>query len=270
MVVAVPARQIFCRLIIGISVSALSFGSAHAQGADAKLAEYQALLAEIQNKKMSLASQQAKLQSQNAEIQSLNAQIKDVPAVIESVPDILQSMYSEIDKVISSDLPFKLTERYDRLAAFQESIAEESESTPGEQMRRALSIYAIEAGYGSNVESYPGNHPIEEMAGSRYAACEADVTSRGCGLDEDLEKLLAEGNSLDSIRGSLLDGDYLRYGRLSLVYVNHDGRNGYRYDSNTKDWVELQDNRMLDVRRDVRMAKGESQPAIVNAPVYVK
>ena len=270
MVVAVPTRQIFCRLIIGVSLGALSFGSALGQNAGDKLAEYQALLAQIQNIKLSIASEEAKLQSQEAEMESLNAQIKAVPAVIENVPAMLQSMYSEIDKVISSDLPFKLTERYDRLAAFQESIAEGSESTPGEQMRRALSIYAIEAGYGSNVESYPGDHPVEELSGTRFAACEADVNSSACGLDEDLEELLAAGNTLDSIKGALLDGDYLRYGRLSLVYVHNDGSNAYRYDANEKNWVELRGNRALDARRDVRMAKGESQPALVNAPVYVK
>ena len=270
MVVAVPARQIFCRLIIGVSLGSLSFGVAFAQNTDDKLAEYQALLVEIQNAKLSIAHQEAKLQSQAAEMESLKAQIEGVPVVVDAVPAILQSMSTEIDKVISSDLPFKLTERYDRLSAFQESIAEGTESTPGEQMRRALSIYAIEAGYGSNVEAYAGNHPIEDLAGGRYAACEADVNSVACGLDDDQQKLLAVGTPLENLKPGLLDGDYLRYGRLSLVYVQSDGSNAYRYDPNEKNWVELTGNRMLDVRRDVRMAKGESQPALVNAPVYVK
>ena len=270
MVDAVPARQVFCRIIIGVSLGALSFGAAVAQDTDGKLAEYQALLAEIQNKKLSIAHQEAKLQSQAAEVESLKAQIEGVPAVVESVPAILESMSLEIDKIISSDLPFKLTERYDRLAAFQESIAEDSESTPGEQMRRALSIYAIEAGYGSNVEAYAGDHPVEEKAGSRYAACEADAASAACGLDDDQKKLLEANTPLENLKPGLLDGDYLRYGRLSLVYVQNDGSSAYRYDPNEKNWVELKGNRMLDVRRDVRMAKGESQPALVNAPVYVK
>ena len=252
MVVAVPARQIFCRLIIGVSLGALSVGSAFAQNTDGKLAEYQALLAEIQDKKLSIAHQEAKLKYQEVEAESLRAQIESVPALVEAVPAMLSSMSAEIDKVIASDLPFKLTERYDRLAAFQESIAEGTESSPGEQMRRALSIYAIEAGYGSNVEAYPGNHPVEEFAGARFAACEADVTSAACGLDEDQEKLLNLGATVEELKPSLQDGDYLRYGRLSLVYMQHDGASAYRYDVNLKDWVELKGNRMLDVRRDVR------------------
>ena len=270
MVGAVFARQSVCRLFFGVSVAAVLVGASSAQDADDKLAEYSALLQEIENKQMSIAYQRSQLQSQESEMASLQSQIDAVPALKEAVGPILQNMSGEIDKQISADLPFKLTERYDRLAAFQEAIAEGSEASVGEQMRRALNIYGIEVGYGSNVEAYAGNHPKEENAGGRYAACEADTASAACGLDDDQAELIEKDRPLEELKPGLLDGDYLRYGRLALVYLQHDGTEAYRYDPNSKDWEELSGNQLLEMRRAVRMAKGESAPAVINAPIYVR
>lgn len=270
MVGAFTARQVFCRMILGVSVSAGLAGSAWSQDSGGLAAEYEALLEEISNVKTSIEFQRAQTQTQQLEIDSLRAQIEAVPALKDSVAPMLQAMSAEIEKEIAADVPFKLAERYDRLAAFQEAIAEGTTSSPGEQMRRALSIYGIEAGYGSTVEAYAGDHPDETRAGERYAACEADLESLACGLDDDQKKAIAENSPLDSLKGGLLDGDYLRYGRLSLVYSQHDGSEALRYDPLSKEWVELGGNQRLEIRRAVRMAKGESAPAVVNAPIYVK
>jgi len=250
---AVFARQSVCRLFFGVSVAAVLVGASSAQDAGDKLAEYTALLQEIENKQMSIAYQRSQLQSQESEMASLQSQIDAVPALKEAVGPILQNMSGEIDKQISADLPFKLTERYDRLAAFQEAIAEGSEASVGEQMRRALNIYGIEVGYGSNVEAYAGNQ-----------------ASAACGLDDDQAELIEKDRPLEELKPGLLDGDYLRYGRLALVYLQHDGTEAYRYDPNSKDWEELSGNQLLEMRRAVRMAKGESAPAVINAPIYVR
>ncbi len=270
MVGALKARQSFCRMILGVSVAALVATSSAAQDSVDRVAEYEALLEEISNVKTSIAFQQAQMQTQQSEIDSLQAQIEAVPAVKESVGPMLQVMSQEIEKQIAADLPFKLAERYNRLAAFQEAIAEGATSTPGEQMRRALGIYAIEAGYGSTVEAYSGDHPDEAQAGQRYTACEADTESLACGLDDDQKKALVNNVPLDALKADLLDGDYLRYGRLSLVYVQHDGSQALRFDPLSKEWVDLDGNQRLEIRRAVRMAKGESAPAVINAPIYVK
>ncbi len=270
MVRAFPTRQPFCRLMIGVSVVTFLASPAVAQDANDPVAEYVALLEEVSNLKTAISFQQAQMASQQAEIDSLQAQIEAVPAVTESIGPMLQQMSVEIEKQITADVPFKLAERYNRLAAFQEAIAEGGEATPGEQMRRALSIYDIEAGYGATVEAYAGDNPNEDRAGARYAACEADTESAACGLDDDQKKLLEEDTPLENLKPGLLDGDYLRYGRLSLVYVQHDGSEAMRFDPTSKQWIELGGNQRLEIRRAVRMAKGESAPAVVNAPVYVK
>jgi len=267
---AVFARQSFCRFFVGVSIAATLIGTASTQTAGDRESQYNALLQEISNKKTEIAYQESKLKWQEAEMASLRSQIDAVPELKKTIPPMLQAMSAEIDKQISSDVPFKLEERFRRLAAFQEAIADGSGATIGEQMRRALNIYGIEVGYGSNVEAYAGNNPVEDRAGARYAACEADIQASSCGLNSDQFKLLNGGAALEVLKPELADGDFLRYGRLSLVYMQHDGTEGYRYDPREKNWQGLSGNSLLEIRRAVKMAKGEIAPAVVNAPVYVE
>jgi len=273
---AVFGRQSICRLLVSVSMTVAFVGTVSAQSADTPLAEYTSLLQEIENQRNSLALKRALLGSQEKEIESLRAQIASVPALKESVKPMLTAMATEMRKQISSDIPFKLEERNDRMGAFSDAISKESDNTVIDQMRRALSIYSIEMGYGSTVEAYAGNHPNEDIAGQRYAACQENIESASCGLDEDQKKLVkewsedAEQTALEALKVQLQDGDYLRYGRLALVYMDFDGSRAYRYDANGKEWIELTGNRKLDMRRAIRMAKGESAPAVVSAPLYVK
>ena len=267
---AFDARQSFCRLFVGFSMAAAIVGGASAQAAGDSEVRYSALLKEIENVKLSIAHTQSQIATQEATIESLAAQIKSVPAVKDAVPKILKQMSSEMRKQISSDVPFKLEERNDRMGAFEDSLAEDSEATVGEQMRRALSIYAIEAGYGANVEAYAGDNPIENNQGARYRACQEDISASACGLNEDQVEAIEADTPLSDLAGELRDGDYLRYGRLALVYMQHDGSEAYRYDVNSKNWESLEGVQVLEVRRAVRMAKGESSPGVITAPLYVR
>ena len=241
-----------------------------ASAQDDASARYSAVLQEISNMKLAIAHKQLQIKTQEAEIASLGEQIKSIPDVKKAVPPMLQVMASEMRKQISTDIPFKLEERNDRIGAFEDSISKGSEASIGEQMRRALSLYSIEMGYGSNVEAYAGDNPFEEKSGARYNACLENLESSSCGLDEDQMKAVNNNIPLADLQGQLLDGDYLRYGRLALVYMQHDGTEAYRYDDRQKTWESLDGNQMLEIRRAVRMAKGESAPAVISAPLYAR
>jgi len=152
-------------------------------------------------------------------------------------------MAAAIESEIYSDYPFKIEERLIRLDKFRETIAD-PEATPGQKMRQALNIYDIEVSYGNSVASYAGNNPVKP--GVRYAACQEDQESRGCGLT------------------------YLHYGRLSFVYLEFDSSEAWRYDLDGKNWVELSGSDVLDVRRAVRIARGQSAPGVLSAPVHLE
>ena len=78
---------------------------------------------------------------------------------------------------------------------------------------------------------------------------------------------LANLNTIPDLKEEIMDGAYLHYGRLALVYLEFDSSEAWRYDKEAKDWVELSGGDILDVRRAVRIARGQSAPGVLAAPV---
>ncbi|MBL4871714.1 MAG: DUF3450 domain-containing protein [Robiginitomaculum sp.] len=99
--------------------------------------------------------------------------------------------------------------------------------TPVEQYRQVLNAYKIEVSYGQGLDSYEGAHP----------------TRSG-------EKV-----------------NFLRYGRVSLVYMTKDETDIGYYDRSTKSWLPVDGGRALSIRQAIRVAKGEAAPKLVFAPI---
>ncbi len=255
--------------ILGLTACAASIAWAQAPD-DAAARQYAALLQQISDLETSIAHQEVYLGTQEAEIASLQGQIERVPELIESVGPMLDKMKAAIGNEIEADLPFNIAVRFDRLAGLDELIADK-DARPGDKMRRAMNIYDIEVSYGQTIQSYAGNHPVEARSGSRVAACEQDAMSVACGLSKSQLERLKAGETIASMADAneLQDGDYLRYGRLSLAYMQNDGSEVYRYNPASKEWTEMTGSRALDVRRAMKMAKGEAPPAVLQAPIYL-
>ena len=123
-----------------------------------------------------------------------------------------------------------------------------------EKYRNALNIYKIEVNYGQSLEAYKGNHPVTpttRLGDDRYLK------------DENGDFAI---NEKTNQRIELFDGDYLRYGRTALVYLNVDGTDPHRYDLENGEWVLLS-GAATSVRRAIRIAYGEVAPGVVMAPV---
>lgn len=269
----VPTKTVltYAKRALGLAALSATVGmTALAQSSDdAKTAQYAALLQQIADMKMTIAHKEVYVASQKDEIASLRQQIKSVPDVIAAVGPMLDKMHTAISSEIESDLPFNAIERYDRLAGFKETL-DDKDAGPADKMRRALGIYDAEVSYGQTIQSYAGDHPIQEKVGKRFEACQVDALSEVCSLSkEQTKKVTEEGISIDALQGELKDGDYLRYGRLSLAFMTADSSEVLRYDPETKSWGELTGSRALNVRRAMKMAKGEAAPTVVEAPIYL-
>lgn len=99
--------------------------------------------------------------------------------------------------------------------------------TPVEQYRQVLNAYKIEVSYGQGLDSYEGRHPTK--AGVKV--------------------------------------NYLRYGRVSLVYMTKDETEIGYYDIANKSWSPVDGKQALDLRQAIRVAKGEAAPELVFAPL---
>jgi hypothetical protein len=260
------ARIALCAGLL-MSASAVT-APAFAQDADARVAEYSALLDQIEDARLSIAQREVMLANQQSQIEGLRGEIKAVPAVGSSLREMAQQMTNEIEKVIESDLPFRRDERFARLDSLR-AVVGDATVPDSEVFRRALSVYDIEANYGNSISAYTGNNPLNP--GGRLQACRDNLESSRCALNKDLKVLLNAGATLDDreIQDSLQDGNYVHFGRMSFIYLELDSSEGYRWSTDESGWVPLPSGDIIDARRAVRVARGESAPGVVTAPIRI-
>ncbi len=101
--------------------------------------------------------------------------------------------------------------------------------SPAEQYRQVLNAFKIEVSYGQGIDSYEGTHPTKP------------------------------GNVVN----------FLRFGRVALVYMTKDESEIARYNLGTGEWDVLSGADGLGMRQAIRIAKGEAAPGIIFAPVTI-
>lgn len=109
------------------------------------------------------------------------------------------------------------------------SVLSNPNVSPAEQYRQVLNAFEIEVSYGQGIDAYEGVHPTKP------------------------------GNSVD----------FVRFGRVALIYMTKDESEIARFNMETRGWDELDSGQALQVRQAIRIANGEAAPDIVTAPVFV-
>ena len=109
------------------------------------------------------------------------------------------------------------------------NVLADPDVSPAEQYRQVLNAFKIEVSYGQGIDSYEGMHPTKP------------------------------GNVVN----------FLRFGRVALLYMTKDESEVGRYNLETKSWDALSGADAIALRQAVRISKGEAAPNIVYAPVSV-
>ena len=254
-------------LAFGLLMTASSF-TASAQDSDAA-ETYAKLLQQISDVKMATAQKELYLAKQEEQIASLRSQIASADELKASVKPLVIEMVAEAEKEMNKDVPFNIVERFARLDKLKEDLASPNASISS-LFRQVMNIYDTEVVAGSAVASYNGNHPLNP--GVRLKACDESLESPKCDLTDDFRgKLPLGATSIEaqSLRDELYDGYYVHFGRMALIYLQFDSSEGWRWDTEAKEWVEMGAGDVLDARRAVRIARGESAPGVVLAPIRV-
>ena len=270
--VSVPLDKLNVRMrtatgLLAIAMAALVAVPAASQDAADASEEYARILQQIADTRVNIARQELLLQQQQAQIESLQAQITQVPQIGAAMPAVLAKFAAGLEDVIENDPPFLLDQRFERFGRMNELIGEE-DAKLAEKVARALQVAGIEATYGYEVSSYEGDHPLDPRR--RYKACEENLDSGACAATEDLREKLEAGAALPQLDTEILDGDYVRYGRLSLAYVDKGTDDVLVYDSTAEaasPWREARGSEVSGIRRNLRVARGEAAPDMVEAPV---
>ena len=191
------------------------------------LEDYTNTLRRIENLRVYNKQMAKYIESQEEEIASLTEQIDRVDETSQGITPLMLDMVETLDEFIALDVPFLEDERDERLAELRD-IMNRADVTVSEKYRRVLEAFQTESQYGRTLESYRG------------------IIQRD---------------------GKEMTVDFLRVGRLSLVYQSLDGRNQAYWDNSINAWVDLPGSYRRDIYQAIRVARGQVAPDLIKVPL---
>jgi hypothetical protein len=193
---------------------------------DALVAEYSRVLQQIDSLRVYNRQLDELVGSQEREKASLHSQIENVTVVGRQVTPLMLEMIDALGAFVALDMPFLPDERRERVAGLREMM-DRSDVANSEKYRRILEAYQIENEYGRTLEAYRGE------------------------LDRD---------------GQPLTVDFLRVGRIALLYQTLDGREVGAWDAEEGRWVQLPASYRSAVREGLRIARKQAAPDLILIP----
>ena len=194
---------------------------------DELFARYSNTLRQIDSMRVYNRQMRDLIQSQEDEIVSLAAQIDRVEEVGRSVTPLMLRMISAIEAFVRLDTPFLEKERKERVDEVRKLMARADVSN-AEKFRNIMEAYQIENEYGRTIEAY------------------RETLRRG---DKDVTV------------------DFLRFGRIALVYQTLDGSESGVWNPETKSWEVLDDDYRTPIRQGIRIARKQSAPELIRLPL---
>lgn len=190
-------------------------------------AEYRRALADTRSLRVYNGQVTELIAAQEKEMASLRTQIENVTVVGRQVLPLMQRMIDTLASFVELDVPFLLEERRDRIAELR-AMMDRADVTISEKYRRILEAYQVENEYGRTIEAYRAE------------------------LAED---------------GDPLTVDFLRLGRVALLYQTLDAQQSGMWDAQAGEWIALPDDYRSSVRQGLRMARKQVAPDLIRVPV---
>ncbi|KGJ90359.1 DUF3450 domain-containing protein [Colwellia psychrerythraea] len=201
--------------------------------AQTKLQQFHVVTKEVDGLSVYNQQMQAQLDSQMAELAQLAKSMEEVSVIERQISPLMARMISTLDTFVSLDVPFLPSERTKRVEDLK-TMMNRADIAVSEKFRRVLEAYQIEVDYGRTIEAYSGVLPIE---------------------------------------GNKMDVDFLRIGRVSLVYQTRDGsRLGEWKQSSTGgkgQWQPLSQDYRLGINKALRIARKQLAPDLIMVPVSI-
>ena len=180
-------------------------------------------LKEIENTKTYNEQMRKMLVSQREEKKSIRFQIREVKHTDKQILPFLLEMLEALEEFMRLDLPFLKAKREGRLLELK-ALMDRADISTSEKYRKIMEAYKIENEYGRTIEAYQG---------------------------------------LQNIDGKKQSVEFLRIGRLSLLYQTLDGKKQAYFSMEEKKWIPISSSR--EVSEALRMAKKLSAPRLITA-----
>jgi hypothetical protein len=191
------------------------------------LTQYRTVLKQIDSIDLYNAQMEKLLEAQRVEIASLEDQLSRVQGVGRSVTPLMLRMLDAIEKFVELDIPFLADERKARIEGLRTMMGRADVTIP-EKFRQIMEAYQIENEYGRTIEAYRASLVLD---------------------------------------GKESTVDFLRFGRIALVYQSLDEALSGRWDQETRSWVPLDSSHRSSIRDGLRIARKQSAPDLIRLPL---
>lgn len=122
------------------------------------LTEYRKVVSETESLKIYNDQLEKIVNSQREELTSINRQLGELENTNREVVPLMLDMVDALDRMVNSDIPFRLQERRDRVIDMRD-LLDTSDVTTSEKYRRLMELYQSELEYGRRTEAYRDTLP---------------------------------------------------------------------------------------------------------------
>ena len=194
---------------------------------DSDLRQYKSVLKQVENMKAYNEQMRDLIKSQEEEVKSIQSKMKNVADLKKDILPLVGNMLENLEKFVKLDVPFLKQERSKRIKDLKKLMSRADVST-SEKFRRVLEAYQIENEYGRTIEAY---------------------------------------NGMVDVKGEEISVEFLRVGRLALMYRGLDGGTFGRWDTKSSSYVPLEGKYKSALKEGLRVAKKQQAPGLLKIPV---
>ncbi|MGD9602930.1 MAG: DUF3450 domain-containing protein [Gammaproteobacteria bacterium] len=192
------------------------------------VADFAAAVKVVDGLKVYNALLQKQVDSQAAELQTLAESIEKVSVIERQIVPLMVRMIDGLEAFIALDAPFLVDERTRRIASLREMM-ERSDVTAAEKFRRVMEAFQIENEYGRTIEAYRGTLELD---------------------------------------GAAQQVDFLRFGRVTLVYQTLGGDRAGAWNPRTRTWEALPAAQYkAQITQGLAIARKQAAPDLLMLPV---
>ena len=195
--------------------------------ADEALSQYKEQAKLVDGLEVYNAQLRRTIAEQERTIAQYDRSIEEVAELQRQVAPLMERMMAALEQFVELDVPFQLESRRDRLALIRDTF-DDSNVNVAEKFRLVLTAYQQEINYGRLIAHYTGT----------------------------LE-----------LNGQVRDVDFLRVGRIALLYQTSDQTSTGVWDKDAKQFVELGNDYRRPVAEGIRMAQQLATLEILELPI---
>ncbi len=199
-----------------------------ADQAGALLNEYRTELKVVDGLNVYNGLLQKQIDNQQKEMTVLSESIEKVSLIERQIKPLMISMIDSLEEFVRLDVPFLPEERSDRVERLR-LLMERSDVTAAEQLRRVMEAYQIENEYGRTIEDYKGTVEVD---------------------------------------GQPREVDFLRVGRIALLYQSVGGQFTGAYNKETGQFEEISPALYkAQMANGLRIARKQKAPELMILPI---